>query len=233
MQCIHRIRSLLVEQRTALANQIRGLLAEYGFSIPLGISCLTKELSKILGLNPNSMGELIFNCLAELYERFCYLNKQIGYYEAKIRGLSKSNEDCQRLEMIPGIGAMTATILASVLGNGAGFKNGRHFAAFLGLTPRQYSSGSKERILGISKGGDTYIRTSLIHGARAVLSWATRRPGSRSDNRSRWIKSLLERRGYNKTAVALANKMARIAWAVIKDGSSYNANYKSPFLRTV
>jgi len=231
MQSIHRIRSLLVQQRTALANQIRGLLAEYGFAIPQGIRHLSKELPKVLEQNPTNLGSLVFNCLLDLYEHFCALSKRVTYYDNKIKGLSKSNEACQRLETIPGIGPMTATILASTLGNGGGFKNGRHFAAFLGLTPKQHSSGGKERMLGISKGGDTYTRTLLIHGARNVLRWVDKKAGSRPNHINCWLKRLLERRGYNKTAVALANKTARIAWAIIKEGGSYNINYKPSFIK--
>ena len=228
MQSIHRIRSLLIQQRTALTNQIRGLLAEYGIAIPQGVSHIHSELPLILGNNPNDMGGLILGCLMELYDRFNYLDKKIVNYDQKIEGLFKSNEACQRLEKIPGIGILGATILASILGNGGGFKNGRHFAAFLGLTPKQHSSGGKERLLGISKGGDTYTRTLLIHGARAVLL----RVKTKTDKQSKWLNSLISRRGHNKAAVALANKSARTAWAVIRSGINYDANHKHVFLKT-
>jgi transposase len=228
MQSIHRIRSLLIQQRTALANQIRGLLAEYGIAIPQGISHICSELSIILGSNPNDLGGLMLGCLMELYDRFNYLDKKISDYDKKIEVLFKNNEACQRLEKIPGIGVLGATILASILGNGSGFKNGRHFAAFLGLTPKQHSSGGKERLLGISKGGDTYTRTLLIHGARAVLL----RVKTKTDKQSKWLSGLLSRRGYNKAAVALANKTARVAWALIRSGGSYNKNHKHIFLES-
>ena len=228
MQSVHRIRSLLIQQRTALATQIRGLLAEYGIAIGQGISHIRSELPLIFGNNPNDMGVLILDCLMELYNRFGYLDKQIAAYDKKIEVLFKNNEGCQRLEKIPGIGTLGATILASVLGNGGAFKNGRHFAAFLGLTPRQHSSGGKERLLGISKGGDTYIRTLLVHGARAVLL----RSDKKTDKQSKWINSLMSRSNYNKTAVALANKIARTAWAIIAKGANYNTNHKPVFLKT-
>ena len=227
IQSVHRIRSLLIKQRTALANQIRGLLAEYGIVIPQGTSYIRSKLPEILGDNPKDMGGLILPCLMDLYDRFSSLDKQIANYDKKIEALFKSNEACKRLAQIPGIGPLGATILASILGNGSAFKNGRHFAAFLGLTPRQSSSGGKERILGISKGGDTYIRSLLIHGSRAVLRWASKK----TDRQSMWIKSLMARRGYNKTSVALANKIARTAWAVTNNSSNYNTNYKPKFLR--
>lgn len=228
MQSIHRIRSLLIQQRTALANQIRGLLAEYGIAIPQGTSQIRRKLPEILSINPGDMGGLMLGCLMELHERFSYLDQKIAAYDKKIAFLFENNEACHRLEKIPGIGVLGATILASILGNGAAFKNGRHFAAFLGLTPKQHSSGGKERLLGISKGGDTYTRTLLIHGARSVLLHVN----NKNDKQSMWIKNLMARAGYNKTAVALANKIARIAWAIIKEGDNYNANYKPIFLKT-
>jgi len=225
MQSVHRIRSLLIQQRTALANQMRGLLAEYGVVIPQGISYIRSELPRIFGNNPNDMGGLILGCLMELYDHFGYLDNKIAAYDKKIEAIFKNNEGCQRLEEIPGIGVLGATILVSVLGNGGAFKNGRHFAAFLGLTPRQHSSGGKERILGISKGGDTYIRTLLVHSARSVLL----RSNKKTDKQSKWINSLMSRSGYNKTAVALANKIARTAWAIVRNGENYSVNYKPVF----
>ena len=222
IQSVHRIRSLLIQQRTALANQIRGLLAEYGTVITLGTASIRKKLPEILGDNPNNMSALILSCFLRLHENFKNLDKEIVSYDEKIKALFKGNETCKKLETIPGIGVIGATILASVLGNGSLFKNGRHFAAFLGLVPKQHSSGGKERLLGISKGGDTYIRTTLIHGARSVLLWAKKK----TDSKSMWLKQLKDRRGGNIAAVALANKIARTAWAITNDGSSYDANYK-------
>jgi transposase len=227
MQSIHRIRSLLIQQRTALANQIRGLLLEYGVTIPQGISNISKELPLILGNNLPNLGGLILGCLNELYERFKYLDKKVNDYDRKLEGLFKNSDTCKRLGQIPGIGILGATILASILGNGSGFKNGRHFAAFLGLTPKQHSSGGKERLLGISKGGDTYTRTLLIHGARAVLL----RVKTKTDKQNKWLNILISRRGYNKATVALANKSARIAWAIIRSGINYDANHEHVFLK--
>jgi transposase len=222
VQSVHRIRSLLIQQRTALANQIRGLLSEYGIVIPKGISHARNSLPEILGNNPNNMSSMMLDCLLELYENFQRLDEKIVTYDKKIKILFKANERCKRLAEIPGIGELGATILASVLGNGSSFKNGRHFAAFLGLVPKQHSSGGKECLLGISKGGDTYIRTLLIHGARAVLRWVEKK----TDPQSMWLKNLVVRRGKNRTAVALANKMARVAWAVVHENTGYNPNYK-------
>jgi transposase len=222
IQSVHRIRSLLIQQRTALANQIRGLLAEYGIAIPLGVNKLRKHLVEIFGSNSENISELMLGCLLEMYEHFKRLDEKIISYDKKIEILFNSNESCKKLEKIPGVGKLTATILASALGNGSAFKNGRHFAAFLGLVPRQHSSGGKNCLLGISKGGDTYIRKSLVHGARAVILWCNKK----TDNQSIWLKNLVVRRGKNKTAVALANRIARVAWAVVRGGKEYDPNFR-------
>jgi transposase len=222
MQSLHRIRSLLIQQRTALASQIRGLLGEYGIAIPQGIINLRKCLAEILGDNPKNMSSLILGCFLQLSEYFNKLDKEIAVYDEKIESLFKCNKTCKKLAKIPGIGKLGATMLASILGNGSGYKNGRHFAAFLGLVPKQHSSGGKERLLGISKGGDTYMRTLLIHGGRAVLRWIEKK----TDGQSLWLKKLIMRRGHNRAAVALANKIARIAWAIVYRDSEYDAKFK-------
>ena len=224
VQSTHRIRSRLISQRTALANQIRGLLAEYGITIPKGISNISKHLPRIIGNNEGNFSGLMLGNLISLHEDFMYLNKKLASYDEKIDIMFKSNEVCQRLKKIPGIGRIGATILAAVLGNGAGFKNGRHFAAFLGLVPKEHSSGDQKKLLGISKGGDTYIRTVLIHGARA----AVRCSKGKDDPHSKWINCLKTRAANNVTAVALANKTARIAWAIVHGNGDYNPNHKPP-----
>lgn len=224
VQSTHRIRSRLISQRTALANQIRGLLAEYGIIIPKGIGNISKHLPRIIGNNEGDFSGLMLGNLISLHEDFMYLNKKLAIYDEKIDIVFKSNEVCQRLKKIPGVGRIGATILAAVLGNGAGFKNGRHFAAFLGLVPKQHSSGDQKVLLGISKGGDTYIRTVLIHGARA----AVRCSKGKDDPHSKWINHLKTRAANNVTAVALANKMARIAWAIVRGNGDYNPNHKPP-----
>jgi transposase len=222
IQSIHRIRSLLIQQRTASVNQIRGLLAEYGIAVPQGINKLRKYLVEIFGSNSKNISELMLGCLLEMYEHFKQLDEKITGYDKKIEILFNGNESCKKLEKIPGIGKLTATILVSTLGNGSTFKNGRHFAAFLGLVPRQHSSGGKNCLLGISKGGDTYTRKLLIHGARSVILWCTKK----TDNQSIWLKNLVIRRGKNKTAVALANRIARVAWAVTKGEKEYDPNFR-------
>ena len=222
MQSIHRIRRLLIGQRTAIANQLRGILAEYGEAIPKGINQIDKHMPKILGDNPKNMGALILNSLQTLYDIFKNLGKQIAVYDRTIEAIFKENETCQKLASIPGVGKISATILAAVLGTGGAFKNGRHFAAFLGLVPRQHSSGNKERLLGISKGGDTYIRTLLTHGGRAVILWSNKK----TDRVNIWVKNLVSRRGKNKAAIALANKIARTAWAIVHENTTFTLNHK-------
>jgi len=222
IQSTHRIRNLLVQQRTALVNQIRGLLAEYGDVTAKGVANIRKRLPEILGDNPDNLSRLMLSNISDLYADFQRLDKQIDAYDKKIENIFNASETSKRLETIPGIGVLGSTILASMLASGSSFRNGRHFAAFLGLTPRQHSSGGKKRLLGISKGGDTYARKILIHGARSVLL----RVEKKTDSQSTWAKDLIIRRGSNKTAVALANKMARTAWALVNENTEYSPNHK-------
>ena len=222
IQSLHRMRNLLIQQRTAVANQLRGILAEYGTVIPQGINHLRKNLEMVLGNNTNDMSSPILSSLLQMKKHFEHLDEMIAFYDNKIETLFNTNETCKSLEKIPGVGLLGASILAAVLGNGLAFKNGRHFAAFLGLTPRQHSSGEKEHLLGISKGGDTYIRTILTHGARSVLIWVNKK----TNHPNKWLKDLYTRRGLNKAVVAMANKIARTAWAIVAKNVDYDSNYK-------
>jgi len=144
-------------------------------------------------------------------------DKRINSYDDKVEEIFKSNDMCQKISKIEGIGPITATAIVAAIGDPKVFKNGRHFSAFLGLVPKQSSSGNKEKLLGISKRGDTYIRTLLIHGGRSVV----RSVGTKDDSRSKWIIALKERRGANRTAVAVANKNARIIWAILAKNEQY------------
>ncbi len=217
LQVIHRVRSRLIEERTALVNQTRGLLAEYGIVVPQGIEKIRKALPDILEDAENELSHLGRQLFFDLYEQFCEQDKKIKAYDKKLEIVFKSNELCQRVSEIEGIGVVSATAIVSAIGDPTVFKNGRHFSAFLGLVPRQSSSGNKQRLLGISRRGDTYIRTLLVHGARAVVKCV----GSKEDRRSRWIRDLKERIGANKTAVAVANKNARIIWALLAKDKRY------------
>ena len=229
IQSVHRMRSLLIQQRTAVINHSRGTLAEYGIIMPQGINQFRKKIAEILGENTKNLSVIMLKNLQRAYEHFKYLDNQIAEYNKEIEVMFNKNETCKKLATIPGIGEIGATILAAVLGTGSAFKNGRHFAAFLGLVPRQHSSGGKDCLLGISKGGDTYIRTLLVHGARSVLFWVNKK----TDSQNKWLKNLVVRRGKNKAAVALANKIARIAWSLVRENTVYKPNHIPNFNQVV
>lgn len=217
MQAVHRIRSRLIQERTALVNQIRGLLTEYGIIIAQGINKVREELPGILENAENALsyqGRLLFS---DLYEELLANDKRIKLYDNKIDIIFKSNDMCQRISKIEGIGVISATAIVAAIGDPKVFKNGRHFSAYLGLVPRQSSSGNKDRLLGISKRGDIYIRSLLIHGGRSVVRCVDKK----NDPRSKWIKAVKERRGANRAAVAVANKNARIIWAMLARNESY------------
>ena len=157
---------------------------------------------------------------AKLVEEFATVEEQIAYYQEKLESLATTHPECQRLMTIPGVGPITATALIAAVGDVGVFKNGRQFAAWLGLVPKQHSTGGQTRLLGISKRGDSYVRKLLIHGARATLRWVK----LKTDDRSQWIRKLLDHRGWNRTAVAVANKNARIVWALLRRGGVCGAN---------
>jgi transposase len=217
MQALHRVRSRLIQGRTALVNQIRGLLAEYGIIISQGINKARQTLPEILEDGGNELSHAGRQLFSDLYEEMLEHDKRIKIYDQKINEIFKSNAMCQKISKIEGVGAITATAIVAVIGDPKVFKNGRHFSAFLGLVPKQSSSGNKERLLGISKRGDTYIRTLLIHGGRSAVKCI----GTKDNPRSKWIRALKERRGANRTAVAVANKNARIIWAVLAKDEEY------------
>jgi transposase len=164
-----------------------------------------------------SLGQALFH---KLLAEFGRLEAEVACYQEQLEALAHTHPVCQRLQTIPGLGPLTATALMAAVSDTQVFKNGRRFAAWIGLMPKQYSTGGQTRLLGISKRGDSYIRKLLIHGARATLCWAR----TKADGRSQWIRGLLERRGWNRTAVAVANKNAWIVWAVLSRGGVYGAN---------
>jgi transposase len=211
IQSVHRIRTILIQQRTAKVNHIRGLLAEYGIVVERRIEKLRKTLPLVLEDAENGLTFDFRVLLQELQQDLTALDNRVGELDKKIQLLASNNTSAKRLQQIPGIGPITATALVCAIGNGKQFKRGRDLAAWLGLTPRQHSSGGKECLLGISKRGDTYLRTLLIHGARSVLKVSDKK----DDPRSRWIQNLCSRRNKNIAAVALANKNARIVWALL------------------
>jgi transposase len=221
IQSIHRIRSERVKQRTATVNQIRGLLGEYGIVVPKGINQLRRALPEIAEDMENGLTEAFRNLLEDLRRDLAHLDERVKQLEKEIQKVARKDEAAKRLQTIPGIGPITATALAADLGDARHFKRGREVSAFLGLTPRQHSSGGKAKLSGISKRGDTYLRTLLIHGARAALRTA----GNKTDPRSRWVIRVGERRHRNIAAVALANKNARIAWALLSRGETFDPHH--------
>jgi transposase len=209
--------NLPVSDRTRLANQIRGLLAEHGIAIARDISRLRAALAKIADGDRAGLGDLILELVCDAREELAGLDRRISSYNRRLKTLFRTDEMCRRIGKIEGIGPITATALVAAVGDRKCFKNGREFAAWLGLVPRQRSSGGKTRLMGISKRGDRYLRTLMIHGARAVLGKA----GGKQDLRSQWIGGMRERRHPNVVAVALANKNARIVWSILSRGDEY------------
>jgi transposase len=219
IQNFHRQRERIKGERTALVNQIRGLLAEYGVVIHLGVKAVRQALPRILEDAENGLTPLTRELFAELQEELQAIDQQFERCEKRIQSLNQDNEVCRRLDEVLGIGPITASAVYAAAGDGKDFTNGRHFSAWMGLVPGQHSSGGKTVLLGISKRGNAYLRTLFIHGARAVL----RHSANKTDRFSRWAQALLARRGHNRACVAVANKMARIAWVIIAKGETYRA----------
>lgn len=217
---LHRARQGFVKGRTAQANQIRGLLAEYGIVIPQGIRHIGKRLPEILEDGESDLPGVFRELLWRLGEHLKELDRQVGELEVQIQSWHRGNEASTKLAQIPGIGPISASALVASIGDARSFENGRQLAAWLGLVPRQHSSGGKQVLLGISKRGDTYLRMLLIHGARAVVRVLERK----AEGADAWLKGLVARRNKNIAAVALANKNARIAWALL----AHERNYQSP-----
>lgn len=220
IQCVHRVRQGYVRSRTALIHQIRGLLGEYGIVIQQGAAYLRTCLPAITDDEKNEFSAVMRRNLRSLYKTLGFLDEQVHEQDLILRELAKNNEACKRLMKIPGIGVLTATILLSVAGVASNFKNGRQFSAFLGLVPRQNSTGGKTRLSGISKRGDTYTRTLLVHGARAVLRCA----GQVEGKQGAWLSGLVARCGIKRACVGVANKTARIAWSLLAHGTEYRVS---------
>jgi transposase len=215
---LHRARQGFVVERTAQGNQMRGLLYELGIVIPKGIRYVEKQLPQILEDAENGLPEISRSLVARLFEHFQQLGNQVKELESQIKVWHRQSAASERIEAIPGIGALTASALVASIGDAKTFKSGRQLAAWLGLVPRQDSSGGKEKLLGISKRGDVYLRTLLIHGARAVLFHRMRQV----EHQDGWLMKLRARRNANIAAVALANKNARVVWALLAHGREYS-----------
>lgn len=218
LQSLHRLKPLAVRQRTQLCNQLRGLLSEYGVVIGQGITRLRRELAKLMDEKPKELTSCFQQLLAHQVERFKALDETITQMERRIVAHAKQHEPVQRLQSLPGFGPMVSSAYYSVIGDGKAFRCGREASASIGLVPRQHSSADKPILLGISKRGNSYLRSLLVHGARSVVNHAHKK----TDPLSRWICQLIARRGKNKATVALANKLARIAWAMLRRGGVYD-----------
>ena len=217
IQAIHRVRSELIGHRTAKANQIRGLVAEYGLVAPQQLARLRAAVPDWLENAENGLTGRFRALLNGLWNDLKTLDHRAAELDHEINMIAQSDPVAKRLQQLRGVGPMVATALVATVGNAEQFANGRQMAASLGLTPKQHSSGGKDRLLGISKRGDAHLRSILIHGARSVIRTAR----EKDDRLSQWVTSLAERRHPNVAAVALANKTARIAWAMLRHGTDY------------
>lgn len=223
---LHRVRERLVKNRTALANEIRGLLLEFGYIIPQGINKITTKLTEIL--DQGSLTQISHQTFSDLKEEFIENDKKIKDIEKRLKEIANNLNMYQKLKSVPGLGLITATALIASLGNVTNFKNGRQLSAWLGLVPKQHSSGGKEQLLGISKRGDVYLRTLLIQGARSLLNakfrYTTEEQRSNKDfsKFTAWMLILAEKRGHNRTVVAIANKLARVVFALLSNNYDYD-----------
>ncbi len=221
IQAIHRMRRRLIAERTALVNQIRGLLAERGIVIAQGITRLRQQLPTIVEDEENALTPLSREVMRELQAELVALDERIMRTDRMVQRVFAENAHCQKLAQVEGIGPVVATALMATIGNANAFQHGRQLAAGLGLVPRQHSTGGKPRLRGISKRGDIYLRTLLIHGARSVVHATARQ----TEPPTTWPKALRARRNPNIAAVALANKHARLVWALWAHAREYEPTY--------
>jgi len=221
----HRIRERKVKERTALVNQTRALLLEQGIVLPQGITHVRKQLPHIVEDLNNGLSLCARDYLSKLYGELVDCDALVAKYEARIKTFAMNNEDCKRLQKIPGVGPLTATAIVAHVGTAKHFKNGRAFAACMGLTPREHSSGGKQKLLGITKRGNSHIRWLLIQGARIITRYSLQKLPEQAEQRIRWVQELVARRGKHVAAVALANKTARTIWALLARGEEYRPSF--------
>jgi transposase len=217
LQALHRIRSRLIGSRTQIGNQIRGLLAEYGIVLPQHLTQVRSALPQLIDESETRLSDFAKRLFSSLYEELRALDQRILAMEMEIDQAFRQNALCQRIAEVEGIGPVTATAVVAAISNGNTFHKGRQFAAWLGLVPRQNSSGEKQRLAGITKRGDCYLRTLLVHGSRSVVF----RAAKKDDARSKWIAEKQKKLGTAKACVALANKNARIIWALLAHNEPY------------
>ena len=216
-QAMHRVRDRLVQHRTALINEIRGFLLERGITFPIQSIHLRKSLPTVIEDAEQSLSPRLRWLLDRLWQEWKQSDTDIQTITEEIERVGNEDERCRRLRQIPGFGPLVSTATVAAIGNGAAFRRGRDFAAWLGVVPRQYSTGGKQKLFGISKRGNIYLRRMLIHGARAVLF----RIKYDTAGLGHWVHRLSQRAPRNKVIVAIANKLARIAWAVLSSGRDY------------
>jgi transposase len=218
IQCLHRFRERYVAQRTSLSNQVRGLLSEYGIVAPQGHRALCQLLLE--SRDCAQLSDRLQAQLRQVADEYTALNQRIKGLDQALAEIAKTNPLCQLLLTIPGIGVINATALVSAIGNGSQFANGRELAVWLGLTPRQSSSGERFHSAGITKRGNRYLRKQLVHGARALLLSCRRK----TDRLSNWVNQLVARRGINRACVALAARLARLSWVLLQRQTPYRAS---------
>jgi transposase len=222
LQSLHRVRERLVLARTALINQLRAVLLERGVIRPKGRAVLARRMDEIMS-GESGIGVRARRLLEELREEWSDLDRRIKAYDDELAAVARNNAQARRLSTIPGIGAINATALLAAVGDGGAYAKGRDLAAWLGLTPRQHSTGGRTRLLGISKRGNRYLRKQLIHGARAAMPHLAVKP----TGLGAWLRGLLERAHPNVVVVALAAKLARIAWALLRNEKDFDQNVLS------
>jgi len=219
MQTLHRVRDRLKKEKTALDNQTRGILLEFGITIPEGIAQFKKRIPEILEDDKNGLSLSMRALVRDQYDEFLDMEKRKTKYDVMIEKLSKDHLECSRLMAIPGVGPLISTAFVSALGDPHHFKNGRQVSAWLGLVPRQYSTGGKTRLGAITKRGDCYLRALVVHGSRSCVTQIMRRQGK--DPFSQRVLKLVETRGINKAVIAVANRNTRVMWALLKSKTDY------------
>jgi transposase len=226
--CVHRLRQGLVEERTALINRLRGLLTEFGIVAPLSPEKLRRELRSCLDEERTCLPSVVRQLVGDELAALDLLEQRIAAYAAQIVAQAREQPPAQRLQGIAGIGPLTAAAVVATVGQPQEFRNGRQFAAWLGLVPKQHSTGGKTRLGRITRRGDAYLRTLLILGAKSALQAALRKPPELRHRLQRWIVEVFGRIGYHKTLVAIANKHARVIWALLVKGEDFDVRRLAP-----
>jgi transposase len=221
LQALHRIRERLVKEKTAISNELRGLLAEYGLVFSRGAASLLKGVQSALEDATNELSVRGRSLIADLRDQWQERIAQVERYDKELAQLVRKHPVCKQLQSMPGIGPVNATLLYAHMGDHTHFASGRHFSASIGLVPKQHASGGKENLLGISKKGNKHVRKQLVHGARSAYKSLI---NSDKDSRlAQWVQGMEGKKHPNVIIVALANKLARIAWAIMKNGTEYQA----------